>query len=231
MVTVRRKPDFRKNAYEKAAWQQGRLICGVDEVGRGCLIGPVVAAAVIIHTRKISPLIRDSKQLTPEERLKSFAWIEKNCRYGIGIVHHRLIDTINIYQATVQAMKRAIMQLGTKKSDRPALIVVDAVPLTIDCFDGDIIAFTHGESKSVSIAAASVVAKVTRDRLMQRLDAVFPGYGLAQHKGYATREHRKSVEALNATIIHRTSFMHDGSDLQLNFFDNRAHDYFQDDSL
>lgn len=222
MITIRRKPDFKKNFYEQAAWSENKLVCGIDEVGRGCLAGPVVAAAAILKNPKISRLVKDSKIMTPEERLQAFDWINANAWYAIGIVHHRLIDQVNIYYATQLAMKRAVMQLLVQVPQKPSCIVVDAMPIELKNFDGEIIAFPHGESKSSSIAAASIVAKVTRDLLMQRLDSVFPGYALAQHKGYATAEHKLSLENQSTSLIHRATFLKSLSMLdesQLSLFD------------
>lgn len=222
MITIRRKPDFKKNSYEQTLWAENKLICGVDEVGRGCLAGPVVAAAVILYNSKISRLVKDSKLMTPEERFKAFDWIAAHSWFSVGIIHHRLIDQINIYQATQLAMKRAISQLLMQAGRKPSIILVDAIPIELNNFDGDIIAFCHGESKSVSIAAASIVAKVTRDLLMQRLDAVFPGYALASHKGYATSEHKAALAHQPTSLIHRTTFLktlHMPDENQLGLFD------------
>jgi ribonuclease HII len=206
MVTVRRKPDFKKNLYEQQAWVSNQVVCGVDEVGRGCLAGPVGAAAVVMHPGYTSRLIKDSKELTPEERERAYAWIIRHSFYAVAALHHRRIDEINIYHATLVAMKRAVMQLLPQLPQAPVNILVDALPLQIATFSGDIIAFPYGESKSLSIAAASIVAKVTRDALMERLDRVFPGYLLGKHKGYSTPEHRAKIEELQPTLIHRKSF-------------------------
>lgn len=222
MITIRRKPDFKKNHYEQQAWDKNKLICGIDEVGRGCLAGPVVAAAVILKTTKISRLVKDSKIMTPDDRLKAFDWITANSWYSIGITHHRLIDQVNIYYATQIAMKRAVMQLLVMTPQKPSCIVIDAMPIQLNNFEGDIVAFPYGESKSSSIAAASIVAKVTRDLLMQRLDSVFPGYALAHHKGYATQEHKIALKQQPTSIIHRTTFLKSLSELdesQLSLFD------------
>jgi ribonuclease HII len=206
MPTIKRKPDFPKNTYEQLAWSESTLVCGVDEVGRGCLAGPVVAAAVVLPVGKTSRLLKDSKLLQKDELLRGYAWIIKHCWYGVGIVHHRLIDQHNIYQATLRAMKRAVMQLRAKLPAEPTCILVDAMPLQIDSFAGDIIHFIYGETKSSSIAAASILAKVTRDTLMQDLERSFPGYALAQHKGYSTALHKTLIQQRGLSIVHRTSF-------------------------
>jgi len=207
MTTIRRQPDFKKNFYERLAWDNDQLICGIDEVGRGCLAGPVVTAAVILRTQRINRLIRDSKELSPEERLQAYKWIKANSWYATALVNHRIIEQINIYQATLKAMKRAFAQLSAQLSAAPSLVVVDAMPLYINSFQGDIIYFNYGESKSSSIAAASIVAKVTRDNLMARLSDPFPHYSLGQHKGYSTPQHKKSLLEHGASIIHRTTFI------------------------
>jgi len=199
--------NIKKNFYELQAWEAGTLIIGVDEVGRGCLAGPVVAAATMIHKGKKSPLIKDSKILTLEERIKAFQWVIKNSTYGIGIVHNRLVDQKNIYQATKIAMKRAISQLLANTPIIPSAIVIDAVKLSLDNFQGPIHSFPFGESKSISIAAASIIAKVTRDRLMQEFEHDFPQYQLAQHKGYATVSHRNHLKMHKICLIHRVSFV------------------------
>ena len=207
MATIKRKPDFKKDYYEMLAWSNNHVIMGVDEVGRGCLAGPVVAAAVIIHPHKKSRLIKDSKALTSEELLKSYAWIIKHSWNATAVVHNRIIDRVNIYQATLVAMRRCVTQLFATIPQQPSIIAVDAMPLIIDTFTGDIVHFIYGESKSSSIAAASIVAKVTRDAIMRQIEKSFPGYLLAQHKGYSTPTHKQQIRERGATILHRTSFI------------------------
>ncbi len=206
MVTIKRKPDFKIDHYENTAWADSDVICGIDEVGRGCLAGPVVTAAVILHAHKKSPLLKDSKILSPDRRLKSYNWIIKNSWYATGIIHHRQIDSVNIYQATLRAMKRALVQLLATAPVQPHLVLVDAMPLQMDSFPGDIIYFNYGESKSSSIAAASIIAKVTRDRIMQQLDSTFTHYRFAQHKGYSTALHKEKIAQYGSSILHRVSF-------------------------
>ena len=210
-MAVKHNEHFRKNHFEKLAWEQGTLICGIDEVGRGCLAGPVVTAAVMLPAHKLSPLLKDSKIMSSEERLKAAAWIEKNCWYGIGSVHHRLIDQHNIWHATLIAMKRALMNLLSIAPYRPSAIVIDAMPLQLfDTSYNDIPVhyFPFGESRSSSIAAASIIAKVHRDALMQRIDAVFPGFHLGQHKGYSTPLHKRVLQETHSQlVIHRQNFL------------------------
>lgn len=204
MAIVRRNARFKKNFYEQQTWEQNKRVCGIDEVGRGCLAGPVVAAAVMLEPHVSTRLVKDSKIMTADERLKAFRWIIKHGIFSVSVTHHRMIDSINIYQATKYTMKRALMQLcaiGTT----PSLILIDAVPIeTALC---DVIAFPFGESKSISIAAASIVAKVTRDLLMQHFDTAFPHYGLKSHKGYSTPNHKKMLHELRHSIIHRIHFI------------------------
>ncbi len=207
MVTIRRKPDFKKDFYEELAWANSDFVCGIDEVGRGCLAGPVVTAAVILHTRKKSRMIKASKQLTPNERCKAATWIHTNAWYAIGIVNHRIIDKINIYHATMQAMRRAASQLFASVRTQPTTILVDAMPLQLSSFAGNIIAFPFGERKSISIAAASIIAKVTRDQIMHRMERSFPGYHFGRHKGYCTVEHRAMLAQLARSPIHRISYI------------------------
>ena len=167
-----------KICFEKAAWLEGRLVCGIDEVGRAVLAGPLVTAAVIIPANKHMPLSKDSKVLTLEEREKAARWILKHCWYGYGIVHNRLIDERNIWQATLVAMKRALVQLLATSPHLPQAILVDAMPLNLldtSYRDIPVYYFPKGEKLSTSIAAASIIAKVKRDAIMSSLDPVFPG--------------------------------------------------------
>lgn len=210
MGTKRYTLRFNKNYFEHTEWSKGRLVCGIDEVGRGCLAGPVMVACVILHPQKTHRLIKDSKILTEEEREKAYQWIIKNSWYTVALIHNRLIDGNNIYQSTLHAMKRAFIQLTTKCNQMPSTLLVDAMPVNLDNTiykDLDVYYFPFGESKSISIAAASIVAKVTRDRLMGLYDPLFPGYNLKQNKGYATPEHKQGVRTINYTIIHRINFL------------------------
>ena len=111
MVTIKRKPDFKKHMYEKEAWEKSELVCGIDEVGRSCFAGPVVAAAAILRPKAKFKYLKDSKVLTAEQREEAYAWLLKNSTFAVGIMHHRIIDSKNIYHATLSAMKRAVVQL------------------------------------------------------------------------------------------------------------------------
>lgn len=198
-----------KNFFEKSLWEQKKLIVGIDEVGRGCLAGPLVAAAVILPIGKTSSLLQDSKILDAAARQRAYAWIIARCYYQIGIVHNRIIDKHNIWQATILAMKRALVNLLAHVDQQPGAIVVDAMPLKLNDtgFTIPVYHFPKGESRSSSIAAASIVAKVTRDALMATYDQIFPGYQLKHHKGYATKIHQECLIKERHLIIHRESFL------------------------
>lgn len=210
MTIKRQTVNLKKNFFEKEAWKSLNCVVGIDEVGRGCLAGPLVTAAVILPFNGAKAFLKDSKVMTLQERQAAFTWITAHCQYQVGIVHNRCIDTHNIYQATLMAMKKALVHLLARAPQPPSAILVDAMPLKIDdlAVAIPVYHFNYGEQKSSSIAAASIVAKVTRDRLMEQLDPLFPGFHLGQHKGYSTQLHQQSIEKLQHTIIHRTSFLH-----------------------
>lgn len=177
-------------------------ICGIDEVGRGPLAGPVVAGAVILPKDCRILYINDSKKLTEKKRESLYDEImEKAIATGIGIVSPARIDEINILQATYEAMRMAIEQL----SITPDLLLNDAV--TIPDVSIQQIPIIKGDTKSMSIAAASIIAKVTRDRLMVQYDDVLPGYGFASNKGYGSAEHIAALKEIGPTPIHRNSFI------------------------
>ena len=210
MVKIRQTGNIKKNSFEMAAWQEHAVVVGIDEVGRGCFAGPLVAAAVILPINKAHRSLKDSKIMTAEEREAAFHWINQHCMYGIGIVHHRIIDKHNIYHATLIAMKKALMHLLHISSQRPSVILTDAMPL--DLFDTHfheipVYYFPKGESKSSSIAAASIVAKVTRDAMMDMYDTIIPGYTLITNKGYGTAVHKGAIKTHQHSIIHRKSFL------------------------
>lgn len=174
--------------YEKALYKENkRFICGVDEVGRGPLVGPVVACACIIPKNYHLEGLNDSKKLSEKKREELYPKLIKDCIYGIGMVDAKTIDEINIYEATKIAMKEAINNLKVK----PDYVLIDAMKLDIDIPSLSII---HGDALSASIAAASIIAKVTRDRMMIELDMVYPMYGFKKHKGYPTKYHLEMLE-------------------------------------
>ncbi len=187
--------------YERAARAAGaRMIAGVDEVGRGALFGPVVAAAVILPEGCRIPGLRDSKQLIVEERERLARIVERKAiAIAIEEVDAETIDRINIYQATRMAMAAAVCRLAIQ----PDHLLIDALRLDLLCAQTSII---YGDSLSISIAAASVVAKVYRDRRMCELDRDYPQYGLASHKGYSTPEHKQALAAHGPCPLHRRSF-------------------------
>lgn len=177
--------------YEKELQDKGIVyIGGVDEVGRGPLIGPVVAACAVLPSDFKLEGLTDSKQLSEKKRDLFYSYILENClAYGIGIVSPERIDEINIYQASREAMLEAIKEVRSKITLEHVLI--DAMPLDLDIPTTSII---KGDAKSITIAAASVIAKVTRDKMMYDLDKKYPNYGFGKHKGYPTKSH---IEAIN----------------------------------
>lgn len=177
-------------------------ICGIDEAGRGPLAGPVVAGAVILPKDCEILYLNDSKKLSAKKREVLYDEImEKAIAVGIGMASPARIDEINILQATYEAMRSAIAQLGVI----PDILLNDAV--TIPQVTIPQVPIIKGDAKSVSIAAASILAKVTRDRLMVQYDEVLPGYGFGQNKGYGSKEHIQALQKLGPTPIHRQSFM------------------------
>ena len=179
-----------------------QYICGIDEVGRGPLAGPVVAGAVILPKDCDILYLNDSKKLSEKMREALYDEImEKAVATGIGIVGPGRIDEINILQATYEAMRMAIDNLQV----RPDLLLNDAV--TIPEVDIKQVPIIKGDAKSISIAAASIIAKVTRDRLMVQYEEVLPGYGFASNKGYGSSTHIQAIQELGATPIHRQSFI------------------------
>lgn len=181
-----------------------QLICGIDEAGRGPLAGPVVAGACILPKDAEILYLNDSKKLSEKKREELFVEIkEKAVSWAVGIIDNQTIDDINILQATYKAMRTAVSQLNTE----PELLLVDAV--TIPDTSIKQVGIIKGDAKSVSIAAASILAKVTRDHLMIEYDAMYPEYGFAKHKGYGTAQHIAAIREFGLTPIHRRSFMTD----------------------
>lgn len=204
------KINFQLYEYEQKFWNEKLLICGIDEVGRGCLAGPVVTAAAILHPNSYHPKLKDSKLLKPESMLEVHAWLMQNCSYNIAISSAQIIDKKNIYKATQATMKSALLHLFAKTPILPALILIDAMPLILNNTPYDQMpreSLIKGESKSASIAAASIIAKVARDSILQRIHRSFPCYNLKQHKGYGTPEHQKQILQHSSSIIHRKTFL------------------------
>ena len=189
--------------YEGEAREQGyTAVCGVDEAGRGPLAGPVCAAAVILPAGLVIEGVNDSKKLSEKKREELFPVIcEKALAYGIGWADEREIDEINILQATFLAMQRALDKLAVK----PDLALIDGN--RAKDFGLPVRTIVKGDSLSASIAAASILAKVTRDRLMEQLDAQYPQYGFAVHKGYGTRRHYAALREYGPCELHRRTFL------------------------
>ena len=188
-------------AYEKELYTQGiQLIAGVDEVGRGPLAGPVVAAAVILPKACKIPGLNDSKKIPKSKHKEIYEAVLQNAiAIGIGIKDNQVIDQVNIYEATKLAMREAIGQL----EPQPQHLLIDAMRLDLPISQTSII---KGDANSLSIAAASIVAKVTRDQMMEEFDRKYPGYDFAQNAGYGTAKHLAGLDQLEVTPIHRRSF-------------------------
>ena len=188
-------------AYEKELYTQGiQLIAGVDEVGRGPLAGPVVAAAVILPENCKIPGLNDSKKIPKSKHKEIYEAVLQNAiAIGIGVKDNQVIDQVNIYEATKLAMMEAIGQLDPQ----PQHLLIDAMKLELSIPQTSII---KGDANSLSIAAASIVAKVTRDQMMEEFDREYPGYDFAQNAGYGTAKHLAGLDKLGVTPIHRRSF-------------------------
>ena len=187
-------PDYSYESYYQGS------VAGVDEAGRGPLAGPVVTAAVILDPDNIPVGLDDSKKLSESKREFLYKEIFTTAQFGIGIAEPEEIDRINVLAATMIAMQRAVADLPSK----PSAILVDGN--RTPHFDISCQAIVKGDSKSLSIAAASIIAKVTRDRLMILADTRFPGYGMSCHKGYPTITHRFALEQIGASPLHRRSY-------------------------
>ncbi len=188
-------------AYEKECYARGmELIAGVDEVGRGPLAGPVVAAAVILPKACKIPGLNDSKKIPKSKHKEIYEAVLQNAiAIGIGVKDNQVIDQVNIYEATKLAMVEAIGQL----EPQPQHLLIDAMRLDLPISQTSII---KGDANSLSIAAASIVAKVTRDQMMEEFDKEYPGYDFAQNAGYGTAKHLAGLDKLGVTPIHRRSF-------------------------
>ncbi len=188
---------------ENSYYDKGiQLICGVDEAGRGPLAGPVCAAAVILPANLEIPGLNDSKKLSDKRRRELFPIIQKKAiAYGIAFADHQEIDEINILQATYLAMERAMLKLDT----RPEVALIDGNRARD--FGLPVQTVVHGDSLSASIAAASILAKVTRDNWMLEAAKLYPGYGFEIHKGYGTKAHYTALETLGPSAIHRMTFL------------------------
>lgn len=186
---------------ERSLWKRGfRYVAGVDEAGRGPIAGPVFASAVIFEEPIRCKGIDDCKRLKPKERINACKFIKKNTFWAVGIADEEEIRVLNILGATKLAMKRAILALPVE----PDAIIIDGnIKLEIGIYEKPII---KGDRKSISIASASIVAKVERDRFMEKLDRMCPGYLFSKHKGYPTKEHREILLSKGPSPYHRMSF-------------------------
>ena len=218
---ARLDPDF---AEERILWSRGyRHVAGIDEVGRGCLAGPVTSAAVILPPDWSPRGLRDSKLLKPEERRRLDVEIREHAvAWSIAFVGPELIDRINILQATLLASTLAAARL----SIRPDALLLDAVSLPGGPVHQRVL--VSADRLCVSVAAASVIAKVARDRLMEEYDALYPGYDLAGNKGYAAPEHRAGLETLGLCPIHRISFAPCRDRQQMSLWQDAAADAIAD---
>jgi ribonuclease HII len=198
---ARKNNDIDVFFHENKAHESGyKVVAGIDEAGRGPLAGPVVAGAVIVLDNNFTERIDDSKKLTAKMRERAFIDILNHCDTGVGVVSENEIDDMNIFRATLLAMKRALEELN----ERPDYLLIDGkmdvqVPQPRTCL-------VRGESLSTSIACASIVAKVFRDKLMLEEDKKYPNYGFKKHKGYGTKEHMDNIRKYGLSPIHRMSF-------------------------
>jgi ribonuclease HII len=196
---------------EKRLWKQGYgLIAGIDEAGRGPLAGPVVASALVLFSKNIDKdlfdLVNDSKKLSAKQRELCFERLqnEKQIAYGIGIVSEKMIDKINIFQATLLAMEKAVNDLAKKIGKSPDYLILDGrATIKIKIKQKAIV---KADSKIFSCSAASIIAKVTRDRIMDRFDKKYPQYGFSKHKGYGTKLHFATIKEFGPCPIHRKTF-------------------------
>lgn len=199
-LLAKKQAFLERFSYEKQFWQKDELVAGVDEVGRGPLAGPVVTAAVIIDHNFDLLEVNDSKKLSPEKRLQLYPKIlSEAVSVGIGVKSAAVIDQINIYEADRQAMVQAVKALDVK----PNALLVDAMNVPVDLPQIELI---KGDAKSNSIAAASIVAKVFRDKLMDDYDKIYPQYGFPRNAGYGTKEHIDALKKYGPTPIHRKTF-------------------------
>lgn len=189
---------------ERLAWQDGcRAVAGIDEAGRGALAGPVVAACVVLPLGRVPPGVNDSKLLTPAQREDLYEPILRTARgVGVGVVDACEIDAINILRATHKAMRLALNNLS--RGLQTDLALIDGLP--VRPFPIAQIALIGGDGRSANIAAASIIAKVTRDRLMRALETEYPGYGFASHKGYGTSAHLRALHEQGPCPLHRRSY-------------------------
>lgn len=211
-MKVEKKLAYQPRSFELKAWKNNKFVCGIDEAGRGSFAGPVVVGAVILPKNTTYELLQDSKILTAQQRNKAYDWITQHCMVTYALCCNTTVDTINIYQATLQTMQKAFFHIinAYHVLDELETVLVDAMPLKLPAFINPSVAINHfnyGEQISPSIAAASIVAKVTRDRLMEDFSKTFPQFDFAQHKGYGTANHTQLLTNNSPSLIHRKTFI------------------------
>ena len=200
---------FVQNAYEHFYWTNNKLIIGIDEVGRGALAGPLVVSAAILPTDTQAPFLKDSKILTDNQKLQAYKWLVENALFQSAFLSAAYVDTHGIYQATLMGMRKAYYGLVSQLSlNQPCgLVLVDAMPLRLPEGHPPVVSLIKGESKSISIAAASIIAKVTRDELMKRMALYIPHYDFHKNKAYGTPVHCAQLVARGPSIVHRSTFI------------------------
>ncbi|PJC48292.1 MAG: ribonuclease HII [Candidatus Omnitrophica bacterium CG_4_9_14_0_2_um_filter_42_8] len=212
-------------AWEKKALLEGAsIVIGVDEAGRGPLAGPVVAGAVILKSPDYKTRIDDSKKLRPLQREKAFREIREKAFFGVGIKDNKYIDRENIHMATLAAMKQAVKNLVSKfcrLTDKKEKNIRKDICVLVDGLFGGFLPYktipiVKGDSKSLTIATASIVAKVTRDAIMKRYDKLYPRYGFSKHKGYGTKNHLEALGQYGPCPIHRKTFAPLKNDIRQN---------------
>ncbi len=200
-----------ENTHEQHAWRNNLCIAGIDEAGRGPLCGPVVIAGVILPENTAPDFLIDSKKISEKRRLAAYNWIIANCIYTSVTISPTIIDKINIYQATMVGMRQVYFQLAAlckqQGISQPQHLVIDAMPLPAPSNGVLVTPIIRGEAASSSIAAASIVAKVTRDAMLADYAKIFPNYSFTKHKGYGTAQHIKELKDFGPSLIHRTSFV------------------------
>ena len=202
------------NLFENNAWENSEYVCGIDEVGRGCFCGPVVTAAIILPINSKQKKFIDSKLMTKEKRNVVYEWIKSNCFYSYSSIDHNEIDRLNILETTKLSMTKSFFQLIELlpfSHEKIKYLIVDAVKLNIPyCYKHknlEIFNPVKGESTSISVAAASIFAKVTRDKLMEKMSKHIQNFEIEKHKGYGTKTHQNALIKNGHSVIHRETFL------------------------
>ena len=203
---IKRLIDLKK--YEENLYKEGiKYICGIDEAGRGPLAGPVVVGAVVMPRDSMLEFVNDSKKVTAKRREKLYEEIKKEAiAYGIGIIPQEEIDKVNILNATKEGLHTALGGVIEKLKTKPGIVIVDALR-EIDTFGITYESIIKGDATCYTISCASILAKVTRDRIMEEWDKIYPEYKFAKHKGYGTKEHIEAIKKYGPCPIHRKSFI------------------------